>query len=198
MSLSLSLFIADPEAVRAVVGSGDVRVRRAIGGRFKQEMAGDDDYFSSRIADGAPTRYEALTAVVEGGPFVDEHAFQYGYAYRMICAFHGRRMHANSFSPFRFGWLERVDEGLGSLGVDAVRVSEFGHGLPSPLPYTDLPGHGVWSPEDCAAALGQFEAVTEDRSAALDREVREAIEECTQWLTEARASEGRGVIGFMS
>ncbi|MFI6978437.1 hypothetical protein ACIBSV_07540 [Embleya sp. NPDC050154] len=198
MSLSLSLFIADPAAVRAVVGSGDVRVRRAIGGRFKQEMARDDDYFSSEIAAGAPTLYEALTAVVDGGPFADGHAFQYGYAYRMICAFHGRRIYSNNFSPFRFGWLERVDEGLASLGVDAVRVSEFGYGLPSPLPYTDLPGHGVWSPADCAKALEQYAAATGEQLAALDGEVREAIEDCAEWLNAARASEGRGVLGFMS
>ncbi|NUU22048.1 MAG: hypothetical protein HOV68_11130 [Streptomycetaceae bacterium] len=198
MSLSLSLFLADPDKVRAVLGSGDIRTRRAIGGRFKQEMARDDDYFADRIADGAPTRYEALTAVVDGGPFTDAHGFQYGYAYRMIAAFHGRRLWGNCFSPFRFGWLARVDEGLAELGVKAVQVSEFGYGLPSPLPSTDLPGHGVWTPDECATALAQYEATTEDQRAALDREVREAIEECAEWLRAARDSEGRGVIGFMS
>ncbi|MEU8140231.1 DUF7691 family protein [Streptodolium elevatio] len=198
MSLSLSLFIVDPALPRAVIGSGDVRTRRAIGGRFKRDMAHDDEYFASEIEAGAPTLYEALTAVVDGGPFGATHTFQYGYAYRMICAFHGRRVVGNSFSPFRFGWLARVDEGLKSIGVDAVQVSEFGYGLPSPLPQTDLPGHGVWSPQDCAAALTQYEAVTEEQLADLDPEVREAIEECADWLREARAHEGRGVVGFMS
>lgn len=198
MSLSLSIFVVDPDVAQAVVGSGDVRVRRAIGGRFKQEMARDDDYFASEIEAGAPTLYEALTAVVDGGPFTEKHAFQYGYAYRMICAFHGRRLYGNMFSPFRFGWLERVDDGLKSIGVTAVGVSEFSYGLPSPLPYTDLPGHGVWTAAECATALQQYEAATEERLSALDHEVREAIEEITEWLRAAQPTEGRGVVGFMS
>ncbi|MYS86876.1 DUF7691 family protein [Embleya scabrispora] len=198
MSMSLSLFLVDPEVTRAVVGSGDVRVRRAIGGRFKQEMSHDDDYFAHEIENGAPTRYEALTAVVDGGPFDEKHAFQYGYAYRMVCAFHGRRLWGNSFSPFKYAWLGYVDEALKSLGIEAVTVSEFGYGLPSPLPYTDLPGNGVWSPDACAVALAQYEAVTEEQLAALDREVREAVEEIGGWLREARAHPGRGVVGFLA
>ncbi|GCD92703.1 DUF7691 family protein [Embleya hyalina] len=198
MSLSLSLFLVDPEVARAVVGSGDVRVRRAIGGRFKQEMSRDDDYFAHEIENGAPTRYEALTAVVEGGPFEERHAFQYGYAYRMICAFHGRRLWGNSFSPFRFAWLGHVDEALKFLGIEAVTVSELGYRLPEPLPSADLPGHGVWSPDACAVALAQYEAVGEEQLAALDGDVREAVEELGTWLQEARTHPGRGIVGFLS
>ncbi|UGQ12711.1 hypothetical protein LO772_03565 [Yinghuangia sp. ASG 101] len=198
MSFSLTLFVVDPDTAHNAIGSKDVRMRRAIGGRFKREMARDDDYFSSQIADGAPTRYEALTAVVDGGPFDEAHGFQYGYAYRMICAFHGRMIVTSNFSPFRAGWLERVDEGLKSLGVTAVRVAEFGYGLPSALPYTDLPGHGVWTAAECATALEQYEAATEDQFAALDREVREAADEAATWLQSARAAQGRGIVGFMS
>ncbi|WP_436791467.1 DUF7691 family protein [Yinghuangia sp. YIM S10712] len=198
MGFSLTLYVVDPATTQNAIGSEDVRMRRAIGGRFKREMASDDDYFASSIADGAPTRYEALTAVVDGGPFQKHHAFQYGYAYRMICAFHGRTIYTSNFAPFRSGWLERVDEGLKSLGITAVQTTEFGHGLPSPLPYTDLPGHGVWSAADCATALEQYEAVTEDQFAGLDREVRDAVDEAATWLRAARAAEGRGIVGFMS
>lgn len=198
MSFSLTLFVVDPEIPRNAIGSQDVRMRRAIGGRFKREMAQDDDYFASRIEDGAPTRYEALTAVIDGGPFNEQHAFQYGYAYRLICAFHGRMLVTSNFSPFRSGWLERVDEGLKSLGVTAVQVAELGYGLPAPLPYTDLPGHGVWTPSECTTALEQYEAAAEEQFAVLDREVREAVEEAATWLQAARTAEGRGIVGFMS
>ncbi|MGW9213158.1 DUF7691 family protein [Embleya sp. NPDC055664] len=198
MSVSLSLFLVDPELPRAVVGSGDVRVRRAIGGRFKQEMSQDDEYFAHEIENGAPTRYEALTAVVEGGPFEERHAFQYGYAYRMICAFHGRRLWGNSFSPFKFAWLGHVDEALKSLGIEAVTVSEFGYGLPEPLPNADLPGHGVWTPDACATALSQYEAVTEEQLATLDGDLREAVEEIGTWLHESRTHPSRGIVGFLS
>lgn len=198
MSLALSLYLVDPELPRAVIGSGDVRVRRAIGGRFKGEMAQDDEYFADQIERGAPTRYEALTAVVEGGPFDANHGFQYGYAYQMICAFHGRRLWSNSFSPFKYAWLGYVDEALKGLGITAVTVSELGYGLPSPLPHTDLPGHGVWTPEACATALAQYEAVTEEQFAALDGEVREAVQDIGEWLQETRTHAGRGIVGFLA
>ncbi|MET7301036.1 hypothetical protein [Embleya sp. NPDC005575] len=76
-------------------------------------------------------------------------------------------------------------------------MSEFGHGLPSPLPYTDRRGHGVQPPDACAVAFARYEAAAEEQLAALDGEVREAVEEIGGWLSEARAHPGRGVVGFL-
>ncbi|MFD7511325.1 hypothetical protein ACFV5N_18595 [Streptomyces sp. NPDC059853] len=200
MSYGLNLFLVDPALVRGIVGSGDEKQRRMMGGRFKRELAQDDAWFADRIAEGAPPAYEALRAVIDGGPFEEEHAFQYAYAYQRICEFHGRRLDNSSFSPFRYGWLGRVDEALAELGVTAVEVTSFTYrDFPAPLPRPEeLPGHGVWSTADCARALKEWEAATPDLRAALDPEVREAVESIAGWLRRAAAKPGAGVLGFFS
>ena len=198
MSYSLSLYAVDLARVREAVGSGDQKLRRMVGGRFKGDMARDDDWFSYEIRNGAPTRYEALRAVIDGGPFEEAHAFQYAYAYQMLCRFHGRPLDNGSFSPFRGRWLDAVDEGLASLGVKAVSVAEFGSGSPPPpLPRPDdLPGYGEWSAEQCREGLAQWEAATPEQRAALDPEVLRAAESCAGWLRQVAQREDCGIAGF--
>jgi hypothetical protein len=77
MSSSLTVFLLDPEVARGFVGSRDDDLMEAVRGHFGRDMASDDDWFSSEIADGAPTAAEALRAVVHGGPFDEnrQHAF---------------------------------------------------------------------------------------------------------------------------
>ncbi|WP_106250501.1 DUF7691 family protein [Allonocardiopsis opalescens] len=198
MSLSMHLYLADIEQVGAAVGSRDEKLRRMIGGRFKRNLTADDDYFRSEIERGAPTRYESLRAVIDGGPFDPAWAFQYAYAYELICRFHGRFLDNNWFSPFRFAWLGQVDEQLQRIGLTAVTVSAFSYpGFPPPLPTpSDLPGCGEWRPDECRKALDQWEAVTPEQRAELPRDERAAIESCVEWMRAATAREGHGIIGF--
>ncbi|MCX5207144.1 hypothetical protein OG897_37785 [Streptomyces sp. NBC_00237] len=198
MSYSLSLFLVDPAKVRSVIGSGDDKLRRMMGGRFKAEFPRHDDYFASEIEQGAPTRYDALRAVIAGGPFDERFGFQYGYAYEMVCRFHGRWLDNSGFSPFRGSWLETVDEGLQQIGVTAVEVTDFNYGsLPSELPGPEfVPCYGEWSAEDCQKALAQWEASTPEQRAELDSEVLEAVETAVGWLKQARERPGAGVVGF--
>lgn len=196
MSYGLSVYLVDIPTVRGVIAGGDERVRRMIGGRFKRSMASDDDYFAYEIGNGAPTRYEALRAVIDGGPFDEEHGFQYGYAYKMICEFYGRPLSNNHFSPFRGSWLRDVDEGLVQLGIKAVAVTDFSYGsLPAPLPSGELPRYGEWSPGQCQEALTQWEASTPQQREAVAPEVLVAIESCVDWM---RGAGDRGIVGFQS
>ncbi|CAM5500320.1 hypothetical protein GCM10010329_72920 [Streptomyces spiroverticillatus] len=198
MSYSLSLYLVDPSTVRSAVGSGDDKLRRMIGGRFKSRMAHDDQWFASEIAEGAPTRYEALRAVIAGGPFEEPSAFQYTYAYQMVCEFHGRFLDNSSFSPFRGSWLEEVEKGMAALGMTAVELTDFSYGSPpSPLPRpVEVPGYGEWSAADCAEALRQWRASTPEQRDRLDDEVLRAVESVVGWLEAAEAKEGAGVVGF--
>ncbi|MER6996744.1 hypothetical protein [Streptomyces sp. NPDC000410] len=200
MSYGLSLYLVDLATVRGAIASGDEKLRRMMGGRFKRQLAHDDDYFADQIEQGAPTRYEALRAVIDGGPFDERWGFQYGYAYKMVCEFHGRSLFNNHFSPFRGSWLEDVDAGMAELGIKAVAITDFMYGsVPGPLPSPqDLPGYGEWSAESCAKALAQWEASTPEQRARLDGEVLEAIESCVDWLRQAKAREGYGIAGFGS
>ncbi|MGW7416341.1 DUF7691 family protein [Streptomyces sp. NPDC054863] len=198
MSYSLTLYLVDPGTVRGAVGSGDDKLRRMIGGRFKAQIRHDDDWFASEIERGAPTRADAVRAVLEGGPFDAEFAFQYAYAYKLVCEFYGRSLFNNHFSPYRGDWLEEVDKGLKAVGIEAVEITEFSYGsLPEGLPRPDdLPGYGEWSAEECRTALTQWEASTPEQRAALDSEVLAAVESIVEWLRQAGAKEGAGVVGF--
>ncbi|WP_246203796.1 DUF7691 family protein [Streptomyces tailanensis] len=63
MSSSLSVYLLDVAATRALVGSRDEQLLDVIRSKFGDDLARDDDWFKSEIEDGAPTAYEALRAV---------------------------------------------------------------------------------------------------------------------------------------
>ncbi|WP_269856989.1 DUF7691 family protein [Streptomyces sp. RPT161] len=202
MSSSLSVFLLDPAATRGLVGSGDEQLLEAIRSRFADDLASDDDYFRYEIGQGAPTAYEALHAVVHGGPFSgeEEHAFQYGYAYKRLCSLTGVPLDNDCFCPYRGDWLSVVDQGLEALRITAVSVACFDRAnLPDSLPWTYTPGCGEWSPEQIGQALEQFEATkAAGHAPPLEPEVVEAIMQCLGWMRSAAARPGFGIIGFRS
>ncbi|MFJ4121873.1 hypothetical protein ACIP3U_11095 [[Kitasatospora] papulosa] len=206
MSSSLSVYLLDAAATNALIGSRDDDFLTAVRGGFRDDLARDDDYHRHEIEKGAPTADEALRAVIYGGPFSEDrnHAFQYGYAYQRLCELTGSFLPNDCFTPHKGDWLSVVDQGLHALGVTAVSVDDFGHGAPpAPLPYAYTPGCGEWAPEAIAEALRQFEAtkraVDESGQAPpLEPEVVEAVMQCLDWMRQAEARPGYGVIGFRS
>ncbi|WP_326615691.1 hypothetical protein OG863_00395 [Streptomyces decoyicus] len=203
MSSSLSVYLLDPKEARARVGSRDAQLLQVIRDTFGDDLASDDSWFSSEIANGAPTAYEALHAVVYGGPFQKnrQYAFQYGYAYKRLCSLTGSFLDSSCFCPFRGDWLEAVDEALRALRITAVSVAEFGYydGVPAPVPHSDLPRCGEWTHERCLEALEQFEQTKRDGHASpLEPEVLDAVMDVISWLRHAESRPGFGVVGFVS
>ncbi|WP_329468577.1 DUF7691 family protein [Streptomyces sp. NBC_01431] len=166
--------------------------------------AATDDYFSGEIERGAPTAYEALQAVLHGGPFSDDQevAFQYGYAYERLCELTGSFLDNSSFTPHRGDWLSVVDQGLKALVITAVSVESFSNSdLPDPPPYAHTPGCGEWTSAQITSALAQFESSKQAIDASgqappLEPEVVEAVTQCLDWMRHAAAKPGFGVIGF--
>ncbi|MGW3071846.1 MULTISPECIES: DUF7691 family protein [unclassified Kitasatospora] len=202
MSSFLSAYLVDPAELRARVGSrNDGAVDEALA-YFGPSLDRSDEYFADEIAQGAPTAREALRAVVHGGPFAadEDHAFQYGYAYRRLCWLVGQPLEVDSFGPFRGDWLEVVDGGLKAYGITAVSVAEFRYGgLPDGLPHCDVPSCSTWSAEDCRTALDQFErAEREGRTPVPEREVAEAVAEVAGWLRLAQRWRDGQIVGFVS
>ncbi|MEV6757253.1 hypothetical protein [Streptomyces sp. NPDC051214] len=206
MSSSLSVYLLDVAATRALVGSRDDQLLTVIRDSFGAQLAQADDEFLFDIKDGAPTAFEALTAVVNGGPFSDdeEHAFQYGYAYERLCDLTGSFLDNDRFTPHRGSWLSDVDDGLSAMGITAVSVKEFGYSqLPEPLPRTYIPGCGEWTHAQCVKALDQFEVTKRAVDASgqappLEPEVVDGVMQCIGWMRHAAARPGYGVIGFRS
>lgn len=201
MSKSLEVYLLDVAATRALVGCGDDQLVEVVRDEFAGRLARDDDYFRELIEAGAPTASEALRAVVHGGPFSDNegHAFQYAYAYKMLCDLTGTLLANNSFTPHRGAWLSQVDQGLATLGITAVSVESFDYSglLPGPLPPAYPPGCDEWTPRQIARALQQFEATkAAGHAPPLDPEVVAGVMQCIDWMRQAEARPGFGVIGF--
>ncbi|MGW6058995.1 DUF7691 family protein [Streptomyces sp. NPDC055189] len=205
MSSSLSVYLLDVAATRALIGSRDEQLLAVIRENYAAQLARDDQESSFAIEEGAPTALEALTAVVNGGPFsTDEnHAFQYGYAYLRLCDLTGSFLANNCFTPHRGDWLSDVDAGLTARGITAVSTEDFFFGsLPGPLPRgADTPDSGEWTHEQCTKALEQFEAAQRAIDAGgqaprLEPEVDRAVKQCLGWIRHAAARPGYGVIGF--
>ncbi|MEU3307139.1 hypothetical protein [Nocardiopsis sp. NPDC006832] len=198
MSFALMPYVVDLDVLNGSVGSKDEKLRRMIGGRFRQHLAHFDSQFDHLIDDGGLPIYEAIRAVIDGGPFDERYSVMYNYAFKWICEFHGRFLDNSDFSPMRAGWTARVDEGLADLGVTAVSVEGLGAGsAPSPIPYSSegFPFYGEWSLAECEKALEQWKQVTEDRKAAIDPYVLKAAESSMGWC-ETAAAAGRGVAAF--
>ncbi|MFF2653529.1 hypothetical protein [Streptomyces sp. NPDC058045] len=204
MSSSLTVHLLDVAATRALVGSGDDALLEAVRAASADDLAFFDEHFDYEIERGAPTAYEALRAVVHGGPFTErkEYAFQYGYAYERLCSFTGTFLNNNCFTPHRGAWLSAVDEGIRALGITAVSVESFCYGgLPDALPATHTPDCGEWSAERIAEALEQYEtarraAEETGHAPELGPEVEAAAMQCVDWMRQAVARPGHGLIGF--
>jgi hypothetical protein len=202
----LSVYLLDVAATRAWVGSRDDELLTAVQSEFREAMARDDDYHSLAIQQGAPSAYEALRAVIYGGPFSEnrDHAFKYGYAYQRLCELAGVFLPNDCFTPHKGGWLSVVDQGLKASGITAVSVEAFSNGgPPDPLPYTFMPGFGEWTPDHIVEALSQFESAKRAADASrqappLEPYVAEAVTQCLDWMRRAEARPGFGVIGFRS
>ncbi|MEU6673866.1 hypothetical protein [Streptomyces sp. NPDC046925] len=206
MSSSLSVYLLDIAATRALIGSRDQQLLAVIRDKHGAELARDDDEFSFAIEEeGAPTAFEALTAVVNGGPFSDDpdHAFQYGYAYLRLCDVTGSFLNNNCFTPHRGNWLADVDTELSARGITAVATEDFFFGTPpDSLPQgAETPDSGEWTHEQCTKALAQYEAaqliMDEGRQTAdLEPGIDRAVEQCIGWIRHAAARPGYGIIGF--
>ncbi|MGW0732422.1 DUF7691 family protein [Streptomyces sp. NPDC002851] len=202
MSSGLTVHLLDLNATRAIIGSRDEQLLEVIRTNFSDQLDHDDDWFSSEIEDGAPTAYEALRTVVNGGPFSDneDHAFQYAYAYKLLCSLTGAFLNNSCFSPFKGDWLSVVDQGLRDLRITAVSLEDFWLGsLPQELPRTHIPSSGEWTPEQITRALQQFEETkAADHAPPLEPEVVDAVMQCLNWMRHAEQQPGFGIIGFVS
>ena len=202
MSYGLNVYLLDLDATHALIGSGDEQLLQVIRTRFADELAHADEYFRDEIEnDGAPTAYEALRAVVHGGPYSEseEHASYYTYAYERLCSLTGSRLNNRPFSPYRGSWLSRVDDGLAAMRITAVSLESFewSSALPG-LPETETVRCGEWTPKQIARALEQFEATkAAGHAPPLEPEVVEAIQGCIGWLRTAEQHPGFGIVGFV-
>lgn len=196
MSSFLSTYIQNIAAIRAIVGSGDSRLLETMREKCASDMAFDDEELDFLIDEGAPTAYEALQAVVHGGPY-GKHASQYLRAYQRLCVAHGVSLNCNDFAYLSGGWLNEVDNALKSMNVTAVSLFSFTDAqIPVPVEQSPVLGYGEWSADEIALALAQYEAAVASGLTARDPDVAHSVEQCVDWMRSAAKIPGYGIIGF--
>lgn len=106
---------------------------------------------------------------------------------RSQCEMYGSFLHNACFYPVKYWWLEKVDDTLSDLGVNAVRV-EYLAG--------DQDDGDEWPAKNVRLADEQARAVTPEQIAGIeDHSMRESVTTVLSWIRTA-ASRGHGIIGF--
>ncbi|WP_433594685.1 DUF7691 family protein [Nocardia sp. CA-145437] len=103
------------------------------------------------------TLTQALRAVIDGGPFGEEHSIDYLEAVENLCVHLGGECFADPTS--NFGWTSAVNHAFDELGLD-IEMYDIERrypavlGLPEIDDWDVLAGGGYWSNEDWDVLAG--------------------------------------------
>lgn len=101
----------DVEQLRAVLGSRDATLEaEIIGGCFTTVRYYFVGWAGGRIGHGGPTLTDAVSALLNGGPFDHRYAYQYGYALEPICAAVGEELDNSLWCEVGPEVYEEVDD----------------------------------------------------------------------------------------
>jgi hypothetical protein len=185
MGYGVMAYAVDIDAVQTLCGSGDDQRRRAICGRFRDDIARLNDDFDLSNDRGADNLFTAIGQLVMGGEKTLD-GYLYGYGFKYIVEFFGRFLDNRPFYPCPSSYLsEQVDPAIEATGA-TLRMSDLifaGAPVPFPPP-DDFPAIGYWTADDVAVNVEPLRAGTTD-------EVRTVA----GWTAQA-AADGRGIVGF--
>jgi len=196
MSYGVMAYAVRFEKVKPVFGSGDDKVRRMICGRFKADLARQEQYFSTEIASGAPSPFDAVRALLMGGVPDKGHGFMYAYAYEKVIEHFGRFLPNGAFSSIRWSFMEAVEESFKKTGLDEAlpfRDLYIGRALCAfPTP-DDFPCIGYWTPEQVVAGHKRFAEIEIPND--IESYVKDALLEVRGWVASA-GPKGEGIVSF--
>jgi hypothetical protein len=181
MSVGFMVWMVDLGAVRGAYRSGNEKLRRMIGGRFKRDIAQLDDML------GEGKTYGALRQIIDGSEMPKRGA-EYAYALRLVVEHFGRFLYNNPLMPCGFDLPREVDKELVRLGLEKhFQLSRWmGFDPPVEIPYPDdFPSVGHMEAQAAAEAAAAFDEA--DLGSVADAQVAEAIRCIHDWLREARA-----------
>jgi hypothetical protein len=98
MGYGFSVYGVDLAKLQPVWGSKNARLAAAIKSKQAEELAGNDEWFSDEIEEGAPSLASALDEIIAGKATKKKHGFQYGYALERLCAHMGKRIDDSDLS----------------------------------------------------------------------------------------------------
>ncbi|WP_405137602.1 hypothetical protein [Nocardia sp. NBC_01388] len=139
-----------------------------------------------------------MRAVIDGGPFEEEHAIDYLEAVENICVHLG----GESFDDptFNSGWISRVNRAFDDMALaietyDILERYPYLLGLPE-IGALDVPaGGGYWSNEDCVLTVTQRETADVAVVNSLDQELLNEVEQYVWCCGEAKNA-GKDIVAI--
>jgi hypothetical protein len=178
-------YAVDIDQLVTLCGSGDNARRRAICGRFREDISRSNDSLGCSNERGAPSIFTAIEHLVMGSPLTLQ-GHLYGYGFKYIVEFFGRFLDNSDFYPTSFDHVQQtVDPALAEIGA-TLRMSDLlFRGAPVTFPRPDdFPVIGYWKADEVAQNADVLRSGT----------TRE-LQSLARWLEQARA-ERRGIVSF--
>jgi hypothetical protein len=198
MSYALVVYRIPHQEIQSLLGSGNLDFLDEMERQDEGYCAGIDSIFDEDTWEGErPTCRQALTQMLQGGPYRDDADNLYIFAFEGICRVRGHFLDNRAFQPpIRWGWIETVDRFLQSIGFP-LRVAQLAAGgAPFDFPHREaIPSIGHWPHEPLAAAL---DVLVNYRLDGVPSEVAEALATIIGWLDEALKHDDDILVGIYS
>ncbi|MBW4620492.1 MAG: hypothetical protein KME17_14210 [Cyanosarcina radialis HA8281-LM2] len=187
MSYGLMAYSVNIDKLKESCGSGDDSLRRAISGRFKNDIASTNQQLGYSNDRGEPSVFLAIRDLIIG----DERNLDrvlYAYGFKYIVEFFGKFLDNNLFYPASYDFLvEEVGANLSETGATVEMFKLLNCYLPVSFPTPDdFPLYGYWSAERVAASVEPLAAFPEKT---------EELKAIQKWL-EFAALKGEGIVGY--
>ena len=185
MGYGVMAYAVDIDALVALCGSGDNQRRRAICGRFREDISRTNDYFDCSNERGEPSIFTAIEHLVMGGDKTLP-GYLYGYGFKYIVQFHGKFLNNGPFYPCRSSYIEEeIDPAIAATGSSLRMFQLIFRGAPVSFPPPDdFPGIGYWTADEVEQGLQPMRSGTTTELVTI-----------ASWLGRASA-EKKGIVGF--
>jgi hypothetical protein len=187
MGYGISAYAVRLAEVERVFGSRDADLYAKLLDEFDHEFDSDE---CDEDDEDEPTLAEALREMIEGEPMREWYGHKYGYALEILCRNYGKWLPNSEFTAMRNEWIDEVDRGLIESGIPEETLGVGRHitfrGSPVVIPRPeDWPSIGFLKLAEIIPALRALEVAD---LTALNREVKDSIEQLRGWLETSERS----------
>ncbi|MDZ4834714.1 MAG: hypothetical protein SGJ27_13130 [Candidatus Melainabacteria bacterium] len=121
MSYSIAVYAVDINKIKQVCGSNDQELLATIKRQHAERLEDADEWFVDEIKAGAPSLFDAVSALVLKQEMNKDFAFQYGYALEVLCNQFGQQIDSE-FESMSGGYFWELPDSIQSLVTTGAPV----------------------------------------------------------------------------